>query len=303
MIHISHLTKTFRRQRVLDDLSLKIEAKDRVALIGSNGAGKTTLIRCLLGEYVFEGTISVYGKSPRAHRADVLKQIGFVPQLPPPLKMPVGELMHFAAKVCGVPQENMRALVERMGLDLAEISRKPFEKLSGGQKQKILLSIAMGRESELLILDEPTANLDPAARQIFFDLLAERIDQPVLISSHRLEEVSGLVNRVIELDRGKVVLDDRVADQIDTAQRQECRIALVRPHAAFAKAIGEWDFVSDSEGLEWRGTVAGPDRLRFLGVLSRYAGLLESLTLSPSIAVGSAQDRTLKEMVGGEVSL
>ncbi len=279
MIRFSNVTKSFRAHTVLDDLSLDIKGADRVALIGSNGAGKTTLIRCLLGQYVHEGRVEIDGISPREHRTKVLESVGFVPQLPPPLKMPVLELIQFSAGVCKGNPTHMIELGERLGLDFDEVGSKPFNRLSGGQKQKILVSIALGRETRLLILDEPTANLDPAARQILFELLAERIDRPILISSHRLEEVSSLVNRVIEMDRGRIVLDDRVSDMVDGTARQKSILTLSRPEKAFAKAIGEWNFTSDKAGLVWSGEVAAPDRLRFLGTLSRYAGILAAIEI------------------------
>ncbi len=279
MIVLENVSKAFRRQRVLDGLCLRIGERDRVALIGSNGAGKTTLIRCLLGELTYEGSILVDGKSPRADRRDVLAGLGFVPQLPPPLRMPVSELIRFAAAVSGGGQQPILDVLGRMGLDLAEVAGKPFVKLSGGQKQKILAAIALGRPTRLLILDEPTANLDPAARQVLFDLLAQRSNDPVIISSHRLEEVAGLVNRVIELDRGRVVLDDRVADAGQAQGLQPCAIRISRAEDAFARAIREWGFTASAGGLEWTGMVAAPDRLRFLGLVSRYAGLIASLRL------------------------
>ena len=90
MIKFSNVAKDFRRARVLDGITLDIGIGERVALIGSNGAGKTTLIRCLLGEYTHEGEVTINGLDPRNNRTQVLGTIGFVPQLPPPLKMPVG---------------------------------------------------------------------------------------------------------------------------------------------------------------------------------------------------------------------
>jgi ABC-2 type transport system ATP-binding protein len=99
----------------------------------------------------------------------------------------------------------------------------------------------------------------------------------MLISSHRLDEVAALVNRVIELDQGRVVLDDRVADLVDLASRLACSLRLTRADEAFARAITAWGFTPSQGGLGWRGEVAGPDRLRFLGLLSRYAALLGSI--------------------------
>ncbi len=279
MIELKDVSKTFRRTRVLDGLSLRIDAGDRIALIGSNGAGKTTMIRCILGEYVYDGEVLVDGVSPRSARTSVLQKIAFVPQMPPPLRMPVGELVDFASRLCHTTEERIGGIAERMGLDIGEVRKRPFMKLSGGQKQKLLIAIAMGRDADVLIMDEPTANLDPAARQILFDLLAERLDKSMIISSHRLEEVAMLVNRVIEMDRGKVVLDDRVEDAIDPGLRQEVRIVLRKPEEAFARAIGEWGFESDDGGMTWTGVVAGPDRLRFLGMLARYVGVIADLSM------------------------
>jgi ABC-2 type transport system ATP-binding protein len=285
MITFSGVSKTFRRHRVLDDVSLTIERGERVALVGSNGAGKTTLIRCLLGEYTHDGEVRVDGIAPRADRRTVLSRVGFVPQIPPPLKMPVGELVSFAASVCGSDAKRMVAVVEELGLDWGRVRRLPFVKLSGGMKQKLLIGIALGRDSDLLIMDEPAANLDPTARHIFFHQLHERKDRAVmLITSHRLDEVAALVNRVVEMDQGKVALDDRVADDVEMTSRLRCGIMLSRLEPAFAKSIGEWHFVSADGGLTWSGEVNGPDRLRFLGVVSRYAGLVASFEMKEARA-------------------
>jgi ABC-2 type transport system ATP-binding protein len=290
MIHLQSVTKTFKRVRVLDGLSLDIGREERVALVGSNGAGKTTLIRCLLGEYHHEGLLTIDGRSPRADRAEVLAKVGFVPQLPPPLKMPVGELIRFTAGVGGTDPGRMEEIGVRMGLDMAAIRRRPFVKLSGGMKQKVLIAVALGRDAELLILDEPAANLDPAARRVLFGLLEERKSGTMLITSHRLDEVAALVTRVIEMDGGRVVLDDKVQDAVSLAGLLSCRLTIARPDEAFARAVGEWFFRDAAPGTSgagrtWVGEVAGPDRLRFLGMLSRYAGLLTGIDMQETSEV------------------
>jgi ABC-2 type transport system ATP-binding protein len=287
MISFKGVSKQFRRVRVLNNIDLDISHGDRIALVGSNGAGKTTLIRCLLGEYNFQGTISVDGLEPRANRTDVLKRIGFVPQLSPPLKMPVGQLIKFAAGVCQSKPERMLEICNLLGLGVEQIKRRPFNKLSGGQKQKLLISIALGRDTDLLVLDEPAANLDPEARHTFHQLLAEKQQHAaMIISSHRLDEVAALVNRVIELDQGNIVLDDHVAEQIDLDSVLVCCLKLNRSDSAFAETIREWGFVDSENGLVWRGEIAGPDRLRFLGVLSRYAALLKGIQLDENNTAG-----------------
>ena len=280
MIGFENVTKSFRRVRVLTGIDLEIGTGDRVALVGSNGAGKTTLIRCLLGEYECGGTVKVNGLAPRPNRREVLRHIGFVPQLPPLLKIPVGSLIKFAAGVCESDPQRMVKVAETLGLFIPDIRRRPFDKLSGGQKQKLLISLALGRDCDVLIMDEPAANLEPEARHTFFGLLAEHQDNTtMMISSHRLDEVAALVNRVVELDRGTIVLNDHVDDQVELGSVLDGCIRLTRPHSAFAETVREWGFQEEEEGTVWRGIVAGPDRLRFLGVLSRYAGLIAGIQL------------------------
>ncbi len=287
MIEIRNLHKRLGRRDVLQGLDLKISHGQRVALIGSNGAGKTTLIRCLLGEYRHEGEIRLDGRDPRGFRTEVLRHVGFVPQLPPPLKMPVGQLVRYVAALCDADDKRIIAVAARLGFDADHFRHHPFVRLSGGQKQKLLIAAALGRDADVLILDEPAANLDPEARGTFFELLAEcQEDTAMLISSHRLDEVAALVNRVIELDQGKVVLDDRVADSVDLTSRLDCDIRLTRAESAFANAIATWGFTDAGDGLAWHGSVAGADRLRFLGTLSRYAALIAALDLREAAEPG-----------------
>ncbi len=284
MIQFNQVVKNFRGARVLDGISLDIAIGERIALIGSNGAGKTTLIRCLLGEYTYDGSVAINGLDPRSNRTVVLGKIGFVPQLPPPLKMPVGQLIDFSASLCGTDPSRIHGIARRLGLDVDAILTRQFVRLSGGMKQKLLIAIALGRDAQVLVMDEPAANLDPEARKIFFDLLAERLDDAtMIISSHRLDEVSSLVNRVVEMDMGKIVLDDKVADDVSLTATLAVRIALKRFEPAFAKALDGWNIASrDADQLVWTGDIAGPDRLRFLGIVSRYTALVSDLSLSES---------------------
>ncbi len=283
MIHFSHVVKRFRRNEVLKGIDLDIVRGQRVALIGSNGAGKTTLIRCLLGEYKCEGEVTIDNQNPRAFRQQVLSKVGFVPQLPPPLRMPVGQLVRFAASLCGADPQRMVRVAQQLGFDAQQFSRQPFVKLSGGQKQKLLIAIALGRDSELLVMDEPAANLDPEARHILFRLLAEKQEtSAMLISSHRLDEVASLVNRVVEMDQGKIVLDDKVADLVEISSQLLCRVRMLQHEEAFARALSEWGFQPEDDNRIWNGRVAGPDRLRFLGMLSRYAALLSAIEMNES---------------------
>jgi ABC-2 type transport system ATP-binding protein len=208
-IEIRNLRKTFGRQPALDGLSVSFRRGERVALIGQNGAGKTTLMRCLLGQYRYTGEVGVFGLDPHRERVALLRQVGYVPQTPPPLLMTVGELVTFALGLnpdCRF--EAIEEVARHHGLGLRALMGQTFSRLSGGTKQKVLIALALAKEPALLILDEPAANLDPEGRAALFERLrACPATVTMLLISHRIDEVAALIHRVVELDRGAVTVD------------------------------------------------------------------------------------------------
>jgi len=212
MIEIKNLTKKFGSTLSLDDVSIEFNKNDSIALMGANGAGKTTLIRSILGYYHPDaGSVLVNGLDPIKERQDVLKNISFVPQLPPPIKLSISELIQYIEVSADVKREKMLHYANEMKLDVTANIHKSFFKLSGGMKQKLLIAIALAQKSEIIIFDEPTANLDPKARDDFYRLLeGKQQDKVLLFVTHRLEEVETLVNREVYMDMGKVVSDEKI---------------------------------------------------------------------------------------------
>jgi len=212
IIEAKNIAKKFMGEYVLDHIDLTIQSGDRVALMGPNGAGKTTLVRAILGFYRLDnGAIEVFGRDPVKSRVEVLNGISFIPQLPPPIKLSIEELLIYVSKSSNTPKENIFKEAERMELNLKANLSKPFFKLSGGMKQKLLIAIALSKKSDLLIFDEPTANLDPKGREQFYELLSE-IDKScsTIYITHRLDEIEPLVNRKIYMELGKIVEDERL---------------------------------------------------------------------------------------------
>jgi len=203
------LSKRFGRRTALDGIDTVIGTGERVALIGQNGAGKTTLIRCLLGQHRYAGTLAVFGIEPRKERVRVLEGIGYVPQTPPPLLTTVGELLDFSLGLNARQSlAAISAMATTLGIDLADLASHTFSKLSGGMKQKVLISLALTKAPDLLTLDEPAANLDPEGRSALFGYLRTMAPETtMLIISHRVDEVASLISRVIEMDRGLIVED------------------------------------------------------------------------------------------------
>ena len=211
MIEIKDLSKKFEKTLSLDSVTLDFLKGDAVALMGANGAGKTTLIRSILGYYhPSSGSVLVNGLDPIKERTEVLKYISFVPQLPPPIKLSLGELIYYVCQSSGVDEKQIHHYAHAMKLDIKANLGKSFFKLSGGMKQKLLIAISLAKESEIVIYDEPTANLDPKARDDFYELLQENKGEKLsLFVTHRIEEVEAIVNRQIYMDMGKVVSDER----------------------------------------------------------------------------------------------
>ena len=210
MIQVSNLSKKFGSHLSLDNVNIEFNVNDSVALMGANGAGKTTLIRSILGYYhPNSGGVLVNGLDPIKERTEVLKHVSFVPQLPPPIKLSVSELLSYVCKSSGVDVKRIYHYANEMKFDIKTNLNKSFFKLSGGMKQKLLIAISFAKESEIVIYDEPTANLDPKAREDFYKLIQESKNEKLaLFVTHRIEEVEAIVNRQVYMDLGKVVSDE-----------------------------------------------------------------------------------------------
>ena len=212
IVKIENAVKNFGDANVLDDVTLDIKEGDKIAMLGPNGAGKTTLIRAILGYYrLNSGKIEVDGMDPVINRTQILKKISFIPQLPPPIKITLNDLIEYICTTTGVSKESIIREAKDLELNVAQNINKPFFKLSGGMKQKFLIAIALARKSELYIFDEPTANLDPKGRENFYHLV-KNLDEKssVIYVTHRLEDLEGLINRLIYLDIGKVTEDKEI---------------------------------------------------------------------------------------------
>jgi ABC-2 type transport system ATP-binding protein len=212
MIKVSNLTKKFASHVSLDNVSVEFNKNEYIALMGPNGAGKTTLIRSILGYYhPNSGGVLINGMDPIKQRVEVLDKISFVPQLPPPIKLNLNELIQYIEASSDVDKELIMHYANEMKLDLKANLNKSFFKLSGGMKQKMLIAISLAKKSNIIIYDEPTANLDPVARDDFYRLLKQNEDEKILLFvTHRLDEVKEIVNRQIYMDLGKIVSDELV---------------------------------------------------------------------------------------------
>jgi ABC-type multidrug transport system ATPase subunit len=208
-----------------------------VALWGPNGAGKTTVIHCLLGLIPFEGQIVVAGKDVSTQGKAVRQAVGFVPQvLNFHHDLKVQETMEFYARLKKVPPDSIPALLARLGIQ--DQAAKRVGELSGGMKQRLALAISLLADPKILILDEPTSNLDIESRTELIGQLAalQAEGRTVLFSSHRLEEVIDLADRVVVLRQGQLVADCSV-DSFFEESGLQARLALFVPKDRMAAAL------------------------------------------------------------------
>lgn len=203
MIELQHVTKRYGAKRAVDDVTFRIEAGESLALWGSNGAGKTTLLRCLLGATKSDGSIAIDGLSPDRQGREVRRRIGYVPQEMPKFDLKVGEMIQLIARLRGTDAKPGFDRLASFGL--ADTRTLPVESLSGGMKQKLALTLALLGDPPILMLDEPTANLDARSQLELISTLAElnRQGRTIVFTSHRWSEVRSLANRIVVLEAGK----------------------------------------------------------------------------------------------------
>jgi lipooligosaccharide transport system ATP-binding protein len=220
LVEIRNLTKRFGDRVAVKDLDLCIYPGECLGLLGPNGAGKTTTIHMLLGLVrSTSGKISVFGESIPERLKQIKLRIGVVPQgdnLDPDLT--VFENLLVYAAYFGIDRSTARKRADDLlgFFALKNRSNEIIQHLSGGQRRRLLLSRALINAPELLILDEPTIGLDPQARHLIWERLEDLRSQgtTMLLTSHYMDEVSRLTNRVLILDEGKIVAQGNPGEMV-----------------------------------------------------------------------------------------
>lgn len=228
MIIASNVSKKFGKLKALDDVSVTCNRGECIALIGPNGSGKTTLIKSILGMVVCDsGFITFNGKNIK-HHWQYRENIGYMPQIGRyPDNMSIGQVLNMMKDIRG--KKNMQLdedLVNQFGLK--EILNKRMRTLSGGTRQKVSAALAFLFNPDVLILDEPTAGLDPVASEILKGkIIAEKNKgKLVLITSHVLSELDDLISQVIYMQDGKLCFHKKIQDLRDDTGEEKLSKAI-----------------------------------------------------------------------------
>ena len=215
LINVVNLVKNFDEQSVIKNISFNVKKNSIVGILGKNGAGKTTLLGMLLGLITpTKGDIFILGKNLKLNKKEILSEINFQsPYVDLPKKMTVEQNLSFYSRLYGV--KNFNIVIENLvdDLKIRDLIKKNYGSLSAGQKTKINLCKALLNKPKLLLLDEPTASLDPETSIFIRNYLLEyqkKNSSSILITSHNLDEVQAMCSNIILLKSGEIVSEGNI---------------------------------------------------------------------------------------------
>ncbi len=269
IVDVQGLHRSFGKKIALADVSLQIPTGSVFGLVGENGAGKTTLIKHLLGLFQAQrGSVLVFGKSPVADPVSVLGRIGYLSEdREMPNWMTVAQLMAFAKPFYAHWDDKFAEELREM-FELA--AGQKVNSLSRGQRARILLLQALAHRPPLLLLDEPSSGLDPIVRREIITAIIRTVSEEgrtILFSSHLLDEVQRVSDRIAMLHEGRLVLCDSLENLLESHDRFTVRFEEPKKQMPAMPGVLE----SVGEGHEWTVYCHG-DREAFLQNVSAQKG-------------------------------
>ncbi|MBK8699702.1 MAG: ABC transporter ATP-binding protein [Saprospiraceae bacterium] len=228
MIEISGLQKSFGKLQVLHDINLELKSSSCIALIGPNGCGKTTLIKSILGMVIPQnGDIKISGKSI-IYQHKYRELIGYMPQIGRyPGNLSIGQLIKMVRDLRPARNEYDEELID--AFRLSDIIDKKMSTLSGGTTQKVSAVLAFLFDPPILILDEPTAGLDPVSSEALKVKISKEVEKGklVVITSHILSELDDLVTSIIFMNEGRIAFNKTVSELLQDTQEEKISRAIV----------------------------------------------------------------------------
>ncbi|HUC83259.1 MAG TPA: ABC transporter ATP-binding protein [Flavisolibacter sp.] len=240
MIKVENLHKRFKKLQALNNINVEFTKGQVISLIGPNGSGKTTLIKAILGLVKPDNGQILFNGISINKNIEYRRDIGYMPQIGRyPDNMKIGQVLDMIRNMRGKDQKIDEELYFRYKLDT--MLDKSMKGLSGGTRQKVSAALAFLFDAEVLILDEPTAGLDPVASEILKEkIIAEKAKgKLILITSHILSDLEELTTHVLYLQDGKIVLHHSMAElyQLTGEEKLSKAIAYVMKHGAKEKEV------------------------------------------------------------------
>ena len=263
MIEVQHLTKRYGPTTAVDDVSFRVERGEVLGFLGPNGAGKTTTMRVLTGYMPpSEGKAIVAGYDVSEQPIEAKRRTGYLPETPPLYpEMTVRDYLAFVARIKGVPRGDRKARVNTVmeRTRVADVANRHCSKLSKGYRQRVGLAQALLHNPEVLILDEPTAGLDPKQIIETRDLIKGLGgDHTVILSTHILPEVSQTCHRIVIINKGRVVAVDTPDNLTSRLSGSETLYVQVdAPGADVARTLEALPGITRVAPADARGSLAG----------------------------------------------
>lgn len=262
-IEVSNISKHYGAQKALDNVSFSVKKGEIVGFLGPNGAGKSTLMK-ILTTYISadEGTAVVNGNDVNTDAKAVQLSVGYLPEHNPLyLDLYIREYLEFNAGVYNMPKSRVDEVIELTGLTPEK--HKKIGQLSKGYRQRVGLATALLHNPDVLILDEPTTGLDPNQLvEIRRVIKNAGKDKTVFLSTHILQEVEAICDRVIIIDKGKIVTDKKLDKLISgTEQIIEVEFDAKPDESALAK-LADLTFFKNTSGNTWELTFTSDDDKR-----------------------------------------
>ena len=229
MIEIKNIYKKFGKLEVLNDINLSFKKGECIALIGPNGCGKTTLIKSILGMVIPSTGDILFNEQSILKEFKYREQIGYMPQIGRyPDYMTVGQIIEMIKQIRNSDQVLDEDLVHAFQLE--KIVDKQMRTLSGGTTQKVSATLAFLFNPEVLILDEPTAGLDPLASEILKEKIIKEKEKGklILITSHLLSELDDLITQIIYMQDGTVNFHQTITDLLESTNEQKISKAIAK---------------------------------------------------------------------------
>ncbi|WP_093024892.1 gliding motility-associated ABC transporter ATP-binding subunit GldA [Pustulibacterium marinum] len=254
-IEVTNLTKIYGNQKALNHINFSIQKGEIVGFLGPNGAGKSTTMKILTTFLeATEGSAVVNGFDVTSQKREIQQCIGYLPEHNPQyLDMYVREYLKFNASVYKAPKNSVEKVIELTGL--TPEAHKKIGQLSKGYRQRVGLAAALQHNPEVLILDEPTTGLDPNQLVEIRKLIREvGKEKTVLLSTHIMQEVEAICDRVIIINKGEVVADQKLAE-LRKGQQQIVEVEFdYRVEEAFLKALPKVEKVENKIGFVYEIT-------------------------------------------------
>src|SRR5687767_133646 len=265
-IEVSNLTKIYGQQKAINNISFKIDKAEIVGFLGPNGAGKSTTMKIITGYLEADnGNAFVSGLNVQSDKLETKKKIGYLPEGNPLYyEMYVREYLEFIANVHQIKNQKSKieSVIELTGLTVE--SKKKIGQLSKGYKQRVGLAAALIHDPEVLILDEPTSGLDPNQIIEIREVIKEQgKDKTVLFSSHILQEVEAICDRVIIINKGKIVADDKLSNLQKASKASIVRVQFKEAlEVEWLKRLGGVASVNKIDTHNWAIETSDPDAVR-----------------------------------------